>query len=245
MDLFYESSSPYRQLFSDMSDFGAIRTNATPDIGLPIPDNKVRTYFQTLQEKRRRQALAGAPLKHKYLIELVSTCVRHLCNGGAPSSPYQLDAASSTLRTFVQSQEADIFLPEAKFLKRFVLEAKRTRSMWALAKALCHYALLDGEQYEELYRTVEAGLNDQDYDLLRPFLTLFEVLLETAHPSLASRRVSWLEGFIETVRNNSCYYKWMESIFEFIFKITSRNPAVREWFYNNESSWQFLVEWVS
>jgi len=72
-------------------------------------------------------------LKHKYLIELVSSCVRHLKVGGRGGgngiSPYQLDADSSTLHTFVSTQESDIFVPEAKFLKRFFLEAKRVRSM--------------------------------------------------------------------------------------------------------------------
>jgi len=38
---------------------------------------------------------------------------------------------------------------------------------------------------------------------------------------------------LETVKSNFGFFKWMEAILEFIFKITSRNTAVREWFYAN------------
>lgn len=36
----------------------------------------------------------------------------------------------------------------------------------------------------------------------------------------------------------------MEAIYEFIFKITSRIPNVREWFKTRKNQWSFLVEWA-
>lgn len=36
----------------------------------------------------------------------------------------------------------------------------------------------------------------------------------------------------------------MEVIIEFIFKIVSRNARVRNWFYINKPSWNFLVNWI-
>lgn len=68
---------------------------------------------------------------------------------------------------------------------------------------------------------------------MRPFLGLFTVLLETNHEHFVSRRSNWLNRFIEAVTSNFGYYKWMETIYEFIFKIVSRNAFVREWFYTN------------
>lgn len=122
-------------------------------------------------------------------------------------------------------------------MKRFFAEAKRNRSAWAVAKAHCHWAYTDRDQVEELFRTVEAGLNEHDYDGIRPFLCLFEVLLETNGEQFTSRRAGWLARFLEAVKANFGYFKWMEVIFEFIFKITSRNAAVRAWFYDNQSTW--------
>jgi hypothetical protein len=92
MDFFYDSASPYRQQFSNFADLGPNIEKSQPDIGLPtILDKKVRTYFQVLQERRRRQALSNAIPKYKYLIELVSLCVRHLQVCQSPT-PFQLDA---------------------------------------------------------------------------------------------------------------------------------------------------------
>lgn len=180
-------------------------------------------------------------------MEVVSWCVRHLqVLGPNRQTPYQLDAAyPGSLTAFVSSQEADIFIPEAKFLRKYIVEAKRNRAMLALARAHCHYAASDADQVEELYKAVEAGLHDQDYDGIRPFLCLFEVLLETDHEHFTSRRAAWLARFIEVVSSNSGYFRWMEAAFEFIFKIVGRNAAVREWFYSNQATWQCLVEWVS
>lgn len=249
MDMFFDSASPYRKEFADMRDLGFIRTCENPDIGLPTQqDRKTRDIFQQLQENRRRKSLAGAPLKHKYLIELVSYCVRHLKVGGrggaSGPTPYQLDAESSTLHTFVSTQESDIFVPEAKFLKRFFLEAKRVRSMQAVAKAYCHHAYFDVENINELFLTVNAGLFEQDFDGIRPFLCLFQELLENTHANFAARRDDWLTRFLDCVKNNQGYFKWMEAIYEFIFKITTRIPRVRDWFYQNSDKWQFLIEWA-
>lgn len=117
MDFFHDTASPYRAQFSEMSDLGPVRSKEEPDIGLPTQlDKKVRTCFQALQERRRKQFLANATPKWKYLMELVGLCVRHLSVGDSPT-PYQLDAQFlPTTTEFVSSKEADIFIPEAKFL---------------------------------------------------------------------------------------------------------------------------------
>jgi hypothetical protein len=66
---------------------------------------------------------------------------------------------------------------------------------------------------------VEAGLIDQDFDCLRPFLCLFEALIDGSCPNFNSRVPAYLQRFVDTVKLNISYYKWMEVIFEFIFKI--------------------------
>jgi hypothetical protein len=49
MDFFFDGASPYRKLFSNMSDLGPIQETENPDIGLPTGLNsKVRNYFQEL-----------------------------------------------------------------------------------------------------------------------------------------------------------------------------------------------------
>lgn len=70
------------------------------------------------------------------------------------------------------------------------------------------------------------------------------MLLETELDAFTSRREAWLLRFLEVVKGNSGYYKWMETVFEFIFKIVGRQIFVREWFYRNHAAWQCLVEWA-
>jgi hypothetical protein len=239
MDFFYEGASPYRKLFADMSDLGPIQVTEQPDIGLPTAVNqKVRNYFQALQEKRRCAHLMNAPPKYKYLMEVVSLCVRHLrVLGPNKSTPYQVDKEyQGTFTSFVSSQEADIFIPEAKFLKKFIGEAKRNRSAFAVAQAHCHYAAIqpDTDQANELFATVEMGLMENDYDGIRPFLTLFEVLLETDHEYFTSMRGSKLGRFIQVMKANENYYKWTETVLEFVFKLVGRNQFARDWFYKNQ-----------
>jgi len=95
-------------------------------------------------------------------MEVVSTCVRHMpILGAGKTTPYQLDHGfPNGLGAFINSQEADIFIPEARFLKRFIVEAKHNRNIFAVAKAHCHYACHDADQVEELFNTVEVGLNE-------------------------------------------------------------------------------------
>ena len=50
---------------------------------------------------------------------------------------------------------------------------------------------------------------------------------------------------MQIVKVNSMFFKWMEPNFDFIFKIVGRYEHVRNWFYTNEESWRFLVEWIN
>ena len=56
MDFFFENASPYRELYSDMSDLGDLVINENTELGLPtVINKKFNSYFQMLQEKRRKQ----------------------------------------------------------------------------------------------------------------------------------------------------------------------------------------------
>lgn len=51
MDFYFEKTSPYKQIFSDMDDLGPIKESPgdADGIGLPtVLDKKVRTYFQMI-----------------------------------------------------------------------------------------------------------------------------------------------------------------------------------------------------
>lgn len=37
----------------------------------------------------------------------------------------------------------------------------------------------------------------------------------------------------------------MEVVIEFIFKIASKYPSIKEWFYKQQVEWKFLVDWMN
>lgn len=101
-----------------------------------------------------------------------------------------------------------------------------------MAKAYCHYAAIqpDKDAADELFNTVRAGLLDNDFDGVRPFLTLFEVLMETDHDYFKSQRGHQLTNLCYVIESNNGYYKLTETILEFTFKLCGRNKYVRDWF---------------
>ena len=75
-------------------------------------------------EKRRLKAMMDATPKYKYLYEIVSNVVRSF-KMGPTRTPYQLDE----LPFVVSDSERDVFIPDSKWIKKFFLSAKRTRSI--------------------------------------------------------------------------------------------------------------------
>jgi hypothetical protein len=62
-------------------------------------------------------------------------------------TPYQLDIdyPVDVGNNMIVQQEIDIFIPDAKFLKKFFSEAKRNRSIQASCKGYIHYAYFDSD----------------------------------------------------------------------------------------------------
>lgn len=82
---------------------------------------------------------------------------------------------------------------------------------------------------------VKLGLEHNDYDNIRQYLVLLENLLQAV-------TCDWHEEFMElfltefvqeSIGNNLAYYMWMETVLEWIFKITGKSEVVRKWFFEN------------
>mmetsp|Transcript_4486 Transcript_4486/g.6710 ORF Transcript_4486/g.6710 Transcript_4486/m.6710 type:complete len:256 (-) Transcript_4486:666-1433(-) len=227
LDFFYNKITPpaFHELFSNMESLGKIREEE-PEIGMPtIVDIKCRSWFQQKQEEKRLDFLACQPPKWKFMIELISLCVRHI-RFDVPKS--KLMDPTSTLDNFVSKEEAELFFNQAKYMKEFFVKANRIRSTNSLAEAMCHRVYSDETSLKELFETVIIGLHEYDYDSIRPFLGILFKLLD--EPAFKAYRATWLSQFMAEVSANKIYFKWMEVLFEFIFRLVSRNLAARDWF---------------
>lgn len=178
------------------------------------------------------EILSGSEPKYKYMIEAVSNTISVI------QSDYDLGEFT------LSDEQILMFSPPPKFLRRVFSEAKRNRSMNALIKAQIHFSQIFPQKLDVLIQTLLHGVNESDYDTVRPFLVLFEALMENQSKEFAIKKDAWLKQFLMTVQKNSDYFRFMEVIFEFIFKITSRSQGVKEWFYSNPEQWQFLYQWL-
>lgn len=93
---------------------------------------------------------------------------------GPTRTPYQLDEYPE----MINSTERDLFIPDPKFLKRIISEATKNRSIGYICKTYCHYTWFNNLAYESLLKTILIGLNDFDYDHIRPFLMMASFMLE-------------------------------------------------------------------
>lgn len=174
MEFFFDDVSPHREFFRDFTDINP-QYKEKPDIGLPTEINrKNMSQFQELLERRRMKNLQDAPPKYKYLIEAVSNCIRAFKNG-EKRSPFQLDDVA---HESLLSQERDLFIPESKFLKKVFSEARKNRSINYVCMGYVHFTWTEAEGFKELMGVIQNGLNENDYDDIRPYLMLVQFLLQ-------------------------------------------------------------------
>jgi hypothetical protein len=74
-------------------------------------------------------------------------------------------------------QEALLFKPEAQFIKKLFDYARKPRAYVPYVKGLMNFASGHSEFPKMLFKTIELGLNEEDYKSIRQFLVLFENIL--------------------------------------------------------------------
>jgi len=77
----------------------------------------------------------------------------------------------------INTSERDLYIPEAKFLKRVFNSAPRTRSIVKICEGYCHFTWTDTDHWKDLLKTALEGLNDNDFDEIRPFLMLIQYMI--------------------------------------------------------------------
>lgn len=107
-----------------------------------------------------------------------------------------------------------------------------------------HFCWNEKEGFNELLGVISNGLTDGDYDEIRPYLILLQFAL--SHPGSANpeqRFEALIQTFLEIVKQNQIFYKFMEVVIEFVFKIVSKIAPVKQWFAANKQAWAYLALW--
>ena len=242
----FDDISPHSAFFKDFSMFKPLYKEL-PDMGLPtVIDKKQMNQFQEMLEKKRLKNLAEGVPQYKYIYEAISYCIRGFKPHGdqvqgTPNSPYQLD---DTAHPGIQTQERDLLFPDPKFIKTLFNNQRKNRGFIYLSIAYAHYTWFDKEDYQNLLHVIHYGLNENDYQDIKPFLALLTQLLRNVGGDRSENRFEkTLLFFLEQLENNISFYRFTETCFEFLFKLCAGLPTVMQWFLNNREKWQFLIEW--
>ena len=199
-----------------------------------------------LERKRLKTLQDGIP-QYKYIYEAVSYCIRGYSppgvqTQGTPNSPYQLDDIQG-YEGLIQ-QERDLFFPEPKFLKIVFNNQRKNRGYKFLGLAFAHYTWFDKDDYNQLLQVIQIGMNDNDYQDIKPYLAMLTQLLSGSGGDRSENRFEkTILLFLEIVESNITYYRFTEACFEYFFKVCAGIPAVMQWFLQNKDKWAFMIEW--
>lgn len=141
-----------------------------------------------------------------------------------------------------------LFTPDVSFTAQMFSCAHKSRAAVALSKAYVHHSYYSQSGLFNCFKIVIRGLEEYDYDKARPFLILFQHILEawqTGAPHLALLVPEWLEVFFKNVSEQLQFYQMMEVIIDWVNKVACRLPMVRTWMHANVKHWSFLSEWLS
>lgn len=140
-----------------------------------------------------------------------------------------------------------LFDPSPQFIVKLFVSAIKPRAAVALSKAYVHFNYYDGAGAQKLYKIVQTGLEEYDYDKIKPFLILLQHMLEAAQSGspLYSQAVGpYLENFFTgVIGDNKCYFQWMEVVTDWVIKVASRIPFMREWMQANAELWSHMIDW--
>ena len=224
-------------------------------MGLPTPEDPQakKSRIVIMKERDRLSKLESDNPSYMYLIETISSLIRcmsvplpdnYVAMADQPVTPYVI----RDLGYHLSKDNMVLFMPDTSFICRLFEAARKSRAAVALSRAYVHFCFNDEESTKKLFQVVFHGLDHFDYDKVRPFLILFQHMLESsvlpnAH-LFREKAPLWLQSFFtKTIRENIAYYSWMEIVTDWVIKVACRLPLVRDFMQSNPGLWDFMIEW--
>lgn len=251
LNFFHLEFTPYKEAFLNGLPFDITVTD--PEMGLPTQEdpNAKKSHFATARERQRVLKLVTQRPQSHYLLEALSYCIRCLhveseyeFQAGQKRTPYELE----NLGYGLAGNDTVLFMPTADFIAKVFYSCTKARAAVKITEAYMHWCYHDSNNANRLWETVEYGLKQYDSDRLRPYLVLFQHMLEAQATSLPYQELaeSWLhELFTEIMPEHRGFFQWMETVIDWVIKVAFRDEFVRTWMANNGEHWAFLLDWLN
>lgn len=245
LNYFHWECSPYLEEFK-AAPWPQIVVLSKPDIGLPTPDStdgQKKGQFAILKRNMRMKKLMTEDPHFGYLVEAIANLARSVKSIQGAATRYMLNPSTQSLG----EHDVVLFLPMHEFLEKVFHSATKPRIITTLCKAYLHHSVNDDSVMSKLHETVQYGLKEYDHNKIRPFLILFQSMMEAVQESkwlTTNFEVVINDFFKKDVHRNARYFQVMEVLFDFIWKLYTRVPRVKQWMDDNLEVWSFLGEWL-
>ena len=85
----------------------------------------------------------------------------------------------------LREHDVVLFLPNHEFLEKVFYSASKPRIVTTLCQAYLHHAVHDNDDQvmSKLHETVQYGLREYDHNKIRPYLILFQYMMEAVDES--------------------------------------------------------------
>ena len=156
-------------------------------MGLPTPEDPSvkKSNLVIIKERERLNKLLTNKPSYMYLIVTLSSLIRCMSvdlpqnyepPANQPLTPYQIE----DLGYQVSKDNLVLFMPDTSFIITLFEAARKSRSAVALSQVYVHYCFYSQSNAKKIFQVVCEGLEQYDYDKVRPFLILFQHMLESS-----------------------------------------------------------------
>lgn len=189
-----------------------------------------------------------------YLITTVGELIRCYTVDLSSASPPMPNGPDPTLYQITDlgckltNNNIVLFMPDYKFIASLFASAHKPRASVALSKAYVHYSFYKNSHAEVLCQAIQHGLEENDLEKAKPFLILFQHMMEAAENGCVNYRriVPQLLDifFAQTMLMNRNYFIMMEILIDWVIKVSLRIPFVNAWMAANQKSWHYIFDWL-
>jgi hypothetical protein len=137
-------------------------------------------------------------------------------------------------------------MPQVDYIEKLFKAATKPRSQAAIVKGYLHWCYHNEQHMEKMWTLVVEGIRKYDFNKIKPFLLLFQFMLDAKDSAPAQKmRNAWMtEFYTNVIPIYQNIYQMMEVFIDFTIKIGMRIPACKQWFVQNVEAWSYLSDWV-
>jgi len=131
-----------------------------------------------------------------------------------------------------------------EFLSRVLPLAASRKKGKMVTDIIAHLSFENDTISRTFIQKIAAGLEDNDYDNIRPYFRTM-MRLVTIEDSLKQKRIdSLMNSFLATIQSQTKYWKITDFCIEHLIRMVKKSPDVSKWMVDHNSLIEPLTQWL-